>query len=408
MKQTYNYRSVPRVGLWGVLVDVMLLFLLAGMVNEAFGQNLEEEVVALFERSCARAGCHAGPLPQQDMNLDRAHFYANIVDEPSRERPELKRVDPGHPDSSYLVMKIKGTPGIVGVQMPLIGDKLTDEEVQTIERWIAGLGEVDLERKQQVPEQTPLAFNSWKAVNLPTTRTLEAGNLLFLIAHRFNPKLSDGYDALFGLDGSGIIYLHLGYAVTDRLLVALARSNAADNVELQARYNLMQQGGPADRPIGISLIATGNWVSEKTPGESRFDSRLFKFAGQASFTRSIANLGGIAFVPGLLVNPAEDVENEDVLITLGMAGRWRFYRNLAIVAEWAPIVSGFTRTITFGNDIRFDTWGGGLEIGTGGHVFQIILSNSVGLTTDQYLRGGDLDIRDGDLRLGFNIYRILN
>ena len=85
-------------------------------------------------------------------------------------------------------------------------------------------------------------------MNLPTTRTLEAGNMLFLIGHRFNPKLSDGYDAFFGLDGSGIIYISLGYAITDDLLVAIGRSNSADDVELQGRYSIAHQGGRSDGP----------------------------------------------------------------------------------------------------------------------------------------------------------------
>ena len=82
--------------------------------------------------------------------------------------------------------------------------------------------------------------------------------------------------------------------------------------------------------------------------------------------------------------------------------------NFSIVAEWVPIVSGFARTTTFGNANRFDSWGTALEIATAGHVFQVLVTNSVGLATDQYLRGGDLDIQEGEVRLGFNIFRILN
>jgi len=99
------------------------------------------------------------------------------------------------------------------------------------------------------------------------------------------------------------------------------------------------------------------------------------------------------------------------MITLGVGGRWNFHKKLSWLIEWVPIVSGYTLTDTFGNLNRFDSWGTGLEIATGGHIFQIVLSNSVGLASDQYLRGGDLDPTDffnGKIRLGFNIYRILN
>lgn len=374
--------------------------------------ELERRVATTFEQSCARSACHAAPNPQQGMNLSREQFYASIVGVPSRERPELNRVHPGKPDSSYLVMKVEGHPDILGTRMPFTGERLSEEEVRTIRTWIRRLPEDAADRPTQASAAPAYPFDGWKVINLPTTRALDAGSWLFLIGHRFNPPLNQGYDAFFGIDGSGIVYLSLGYAITDDLLVALGRSNASDNVELQTRYRLAQQRGERDWPIGLGVQGAVNWVTEDPPaGESRFRGDAFKFTGQVSLSRDFDDRVGVALVPGVTFNAAEAVDGEDALVTLGLGARWNFYRNLALVGEWVPIVSGYTRTQTFGNDIRFDTWGGGLEIATSGHVFQIVVSNSVGLTTDQYLRGGDLDIRDaldGDLRLGFNIFRILN
>ncbi|MFK7843776.1 MAG: DUF5777 family beta-barrel protein [Rhodothermales bacterium] len=397
----------------GKTLGIVLFLILTSIFQQASGQTLDTEelqakAAALFQRSCSQAGCHVGPLPQMGLNLDEDNYFATLVGQPSMEQPHRLRVSPGNPDSSYLVLKLRGDPSITGLQMPFTGDKLTTEEVDTIADWITSLGDKDLSNVEPPPEPTDLPFYGWKAVNLPTTRSLTKGDFLFLIAHRFNPKLSDGYDSFYGLDGSSIIFLHLGYAITDQLMVSLARSNAVDNVELQARYNFFQQGGVRGLPVGLSLITTGNWATERGAGEKRFRKEASKFTTQVSITRAIGEQWGVAFVPGILFNAAEDVEGEDALITLGLAGRWNFHKNFSIVGDWAPVVSGFTRTTTFGNDIRFDTWGGGLEIALGGHVFQIVLSNSVGLTTDQYLRGGDLDITEGEARLGFNIFRILN
>lgn len=393
---------------------VSLLVVLGGLIPPAArGQGtpdvreLEMRVADLFERSCTQAGCHAGPIPQQGMDLTRERFFASVVNQPSQEIPSLLRVKPGAPDSSYLVMKVKGDPGIVGVQMPFTGEKLTEEEVRTIEDWIRGLTEEDVAaRLQQMAPETAYPFIGWKALNLPTTRTVDAGNWLFLISHRFNPRLSTGYETFFGLDGSGIIMLTLGYAVTDDLLISLGRSNAADDVELQARYHVASQ--TKRRPVGVGVQGAVNWVTEQRAGARLPAGDALKFTGQVSLTRALADGLGVAVVPGILINPAEDEPDEPPLLTVGLAGRWRFTGNLSVIGEWVPIVSGYTRTATFGNDNRFDSWGGGLEIATAGHVFQIVVSNSVGLATDQYLRGGDLDIRDRHVRLGFNIFRVLN
>lgn len=395
---------------------VPLIVVLLSACHPASGQDrpltpdseLESRVADLFSRTCARSGCHAGPVPQMNLHLGSGQFPSSVVSVPSMERPDLKRVAPGLPDSSYLMMKLEGHPEIVGERMPLAEDPLDEGQMELISRWIAELDESATSKAPTQPTER-FPFHGWKAINLPTSRTLQAGSFLFLISHRFNPIINDGYDAFYGLDGSGIIFLSFGYAFTDRLLVALARSNSADNLEMQARYKIGSKTGPPSLPVDVAAHAAVNWVTESPPdGASRLRGEAFKFTAQISLARYIGREIGVEIVPGITLNSAEDVTGEDPLLTLGIAGRYQFWRNVALVGEWVPIVDGYTRTTTFGNDIRFDTWGGGVEITTGGHVFQIVLTNSVGLTTDQYLRGGDLDIRDGEARLGFNIFRILN
>jgi len=90
----------------------------------------------IFSTSCALSGCHAGPNPQQGMNLSAGQARENIVNVRSNERPSLFRVEPGAPDSSYLVHKIEGRSSIVGEQMPLGGEPLSQEEVNAIRTWI--------------------------------------------------------------------------------------------------------------------------------------------------------------------------------------------------------------------------------------------------------------------------------
>ena len=385
------------------------LFISMTAVAQQTEAELESVVAELFETSCARAGCHAAPIAQQNLDLSREQFYAGLVDEPSVGRPDMKRVDPGNPGNSYLMKKLRGDSDIVGMQMPMIGDKMSPEQLASIEAWISSLGPADLARKAAAPAPPPIPFNGWKMVNLPTNRLVPKGNFLFLIGHRFNPRIKDGYDAFFGLDGSGIIFLNLGYAFSDNFLVNLGRSNADDDVELYARYQIHDQDAAGGGwPLALGVQTSLNWLSEKQAGQDRLRGEVLKFTTQLMITRAFSEDFGVGVVPGVLFNPSPEVDDEDPLLTIGLGGRWRFYRNFSVVAEWVPIVSGFVRTQTFGNQNRFDSWGAALEIATGGHVFQILITNSVGLATDQYLRGGDLDIQEGDTRLGFNIFRILN
>ncbi|MBT8399375.1 MAG: hypothetical protein KJO98_02765, partial [Rhodothermia bacterium] len=391
----------------------LLILAIALLPSAAYGQDagapaaadLESRVSELFEQTCARAGCHAGPVAQMDLFLTSSQFYASTVDVPSTERPDLKRVDPGNPEESYLMMKVNGSPDIVGLPMPMTGEKLSEDEIQLIEDWIRSLQGAEARPVQETPEIFP--FDGWKAINLPTTRMVDQGSWLFLISHRFNPTIGDGYEAFYGLDGSGIIFLSMGYAFSDEFLVSLARSNSADNVELWSRYRLGRQGRDG-WPVSLALQGAVNWVTEEPTVQDRYSGDAFKFSLQAAASRELTDGLGVAIVPGIITNPVESVDGENALVTLGLAGQWNFHRNLSLVAEWVPIVTGYSRSTTFGNDIRFDSWGSAFQITTGGHVFQIVLSNSVGLTADQYMRGGDLDIQDVDVRLGFNIFRVIN
>lgn len=371
-------------------------------------EELEGRVADLFARSCSIAGCHAGPTPQMGMDLSRERFFESVVGRPSQERPDLLRVHPGRPDSSYLIMKLEGAEGIVGMPMPFTGEKLSPQEIDTIKAWVRRLSAEDVSQRSEAPPPELYPFVGWKVVNLPTNRTVPRGSLLFLIGHRFNPRVGAGYDAFYGLDGSSIIFLGLGYAVADRLSVHLGRSNADDDVELDVKGLLLRQ--QAGRwPLSVGAQVAVNWLSEAPPGEaSRFRWEALKLTTQAILTRAFGERVGVAVVPGILLNPAVGEGGEGPLFTVGLGGRWRVHGGLSLVGEWVPIVGGYTQTTTFGNDNRFDSWAGGLEIATAGHVFQVLVGNSVGIATDQYLRGGDLDVREPDFRLGFNIFRVLN
>lgn len=89
----------------------------------------------VFVPSCALAGCHAPPAPQAGLSLQPGEAYANLVNKPATQRPELVRVAPFDPDSSYLVKKLRGDPDIVGSPMPLSGT-LSGEARQLVIDWV--------------------------------------------------------------------------------------------------------------------------------------------------------------------------------------------------------------------------------------------------------------------------------
>jgi len=89
----------------------------------------------VFSVSCALAGCHAGAAPQAGMDLSPIAAYAATVRADSSQQPGLKRVEPGDPDRSYLVMKLRGDAGIIGARMPLTGS-VSAAQVELVVDWV--------------------------------------------------------------------------------------------------------------------------------------------------------------------------------------------------------------------------------------------------------------------------------
>jgi hypothetical protein len=77
----------------------------------------------IFTPICA--GCHSGPNPAADLNLDAAHSYNDLVNVPSTEEPMLDRVKPGDPADSFLVIHLKSD-----------GDGAPASDIPIVVQWI--------------------------------------------------------------------------------------------------------------------------------------------------------------------------------------------------------------------------------------------------------------------------------
>ncbi|MCY4604041.1 MAG: hypothetical protein OXE49_07400 [Gemmatimonadetes bacterium] len=93
------------------------------------------QVNEVFAVSCAFSGCHSGGEPAADLSLE-GDFAARIVGVDSGQRPDFKLVDPGNPNKSYLLIKVRGDDEIISQQMPP-GNPLPAEQVEIIRAWIA-------------------------------------------------------------------------------------------------------------------------------------------------------------------------------------------------------------------------------------------------------------------------------
>lgn len=104
--------------------------------------SFAQEIQPIFTRSCALPDCHGPPeeFAAQELLLDPGNSYAQTVGVRAVQvrNADVKRIEPGDPDRSYLVAKIRGTHrqlGGVGAPMPLDGS-LPAEDLEKIVRWV--------------------------------------------------------------------------------------------------------------------------------------------------------------------------------------------------------------------------------------------------------------------------------
>lgn len=91
----------------------------------------------VFTPTCAKAGCHSAATASEGLVLEAGQAYGFLVGRPASGRSSLARVEPGSPERSYLILKLRGDPSITGQRMPLDGPPyLTSEQIDGIAAWI--------------------------------------------------------------------------------------------------------------------------------------------------------------------------------------------------------------------------------------------------------------------------------
>lgn len=253
------------------------------------------------------------------------------------------------------------------------------------------------ERRAEATRPPLTAFHSTQVINLPTAETLARGEWQFEISHRFLPAMSEGQDALWGLDGPVNMRLGLSYAPSDRVLVTLARGNLLDNWDLQLKVNALElEAGTI--PFLLALQGGAAWSSD-VPERDSGDKGNFQYYGQLILNTLLAERLALGVVPSYLYNVLLDRTDPVQELYLGLYGQLFLTDILSINTEW-----------TVGQnpeEFSHDVGSLGIELETGGHFFKIFLSNSVRINPSQYLAGTDFAFEPDEWRLGFAITRLL-
>lgn len=261
--------------------------------------------------------------------------------------------------------------------------------------------EMDEAQKSNQPKELVIAtFKTTRLVNGHTIENVGKGILDFKISHRFG-RLNQGAYDLFGLDNASM-RMGLDYGISDRLMVGFGRSTFEKQFDAFLKYKILRQStGELAMPISLSYVFTGMLKTLKEPDPAvkwSFSDRLY-YAHQLIIARKFSEATAIQLMPTIIhYNYVPQSNDPNDLFSIGIAGRQRLSKRVHLTSEYYHQInqlSGYYNSLSFGFDIE-----------TGGHVFQLQLTNSTGMTERTFITETTGRWGKGDIHFGFNISRV--
>ena len=253
-------------------------------------------------------------------------------------------------------------------------------------------------------EKTEYAYATFKTTRIVIGHSVEnpaPGVMLFLISHHFG-HINEGAYEFFGLD-QATIRLGFEYGITNRLSVGIGRSSLEKTFDGFAKYKILRQSsGKRSVPVTMTLFSSIALTSLKWSDPERtnyFSSRL-AYTFQLLIARKFSDRISIQLTPSLIhKNLVETAEDHNDIFTLGAGGRYKFTKRTSLNVEYHYV---FGNQITQPYDHSLSV---GFDIETGGHVFQVFMTNSNPLFERGFLTETVGKWSKGDIYLGFNISR---
>lgn len=277
-----------------------------------------------------------------------------------------------------------------------------------------------LEKDSNKTNYTTATFKSTRLITGHTIETLGKGILDVRILHRFAPINRGLYD-FFGLDYASM-RLGFDYGITNNIMIGIGRSTWQKTYDALFKIKILKQStGAVNMPVTLAFVSTFATRSDLARKDTVNNRILINFADRTSFSeqlivsRKFSNNFSLQFMPIFIFNHNKIdsintyTKNKDNIVygqkrkntfALGFGGRLKVSKRVAINLEY------YYQMPDAKPGIRFNSLSLGVDIETGGHIFQMHFTNSNGMTEKSFITDTDDKWRDGYIRFGFNISRV--
>ena len=255
-------------------------------------------------------------------------------------------------------------------------------------------------------------FKTLKIVNFESTKLASKKDLYLIVAHRFG-SVKNGIDDFFGLDYS-VTQIKFIYGFTDWLNIGAARSSKDKKYGLHAKYRIKPQvedGFPVSI-VGYNLVTVNTSLKEDNYPNIDFQDKLTytsQILVSRKFTENLSLLVAPSYVHENLATrsfveqedgttKAYDEENDQFAI--GVGGRYKISKRVSINMDYGIHLNRNSNSV-YNNPLSI-----GVDIETGGHVFQMHFTNAQAMFEEGFIVKGVGDWADGDFFFGFNLVRV--
>ncbi|WP_452223406.1 DUF5777 family beta-barrel protein [Lacinutrix chionoecetis] len=260
------------------------------------------------------------------------------------------------------------------------------------------LNEID----QASPEDNyaTATFKGLKIVNFESTKLTAKKEFTFVVAHRFG-SIENGLDSFFGLDDA-VTRLNFIYGLTDAINISVSRSSFQKIYESSIKYRLVKQkeNGSPFTIVGYNSILVNTALDKANLPKLEFKNRL-GYTVQFLMARKLSKKVSLELAPTYFHdNFVLDNNQDNSQFALGFGGRYKLGKRWSLNADYGWHLNR-SSTSPFKNPLSI-----GVDLETGGHVFQMHFTNSQAMNTNGFLGQATGDWGDGDIYFGFNLSRV--
>ncbi len=246
-------------------------------------------------------------------------------------------------------------------------------------------------------------FYSTRVVNGQSTEGITQNRLDFRIEHRFD-LIKTGFPEFFGLDHAYTLF-GLEYGIKDWIMVGINRTSSTQAISGFSKISILRQStGSINMPLSVSFFIGSSYAGlpiDNSGVLGDFFSQL-SYTSQLLISKKFNDKFSAQLSPVWIHrNKVVSLTNNNDIIALGISANYKFTPTLSISGEYYPVLNpSVYYTNQNSNSLSFS-----VDIQTGGHLFQIVLSNSTDMIEKNFIGETTGKWLNGDIHLGFNILR---